>query len=123
MKVYDGDTIWVAARAGSNNGIYRFSVRIQGVDTPEMRPKKEGADEQKLAEEKECELGINRTGGGNVNSPQNTSVVPAQPSPDEKEDSQDEKDPAFWTFIKGKVDGIDDECNIDEGKFCYDGDE
>ena len=47
-----------------------------------------------------------------------------QQDPDEKEDSQDKKDRAFWTVIKGKVDGIkfgSGECNIDEGKFCYDG--
>ena len=69
------------------------------------------------------------TGGENVNSPHNTSVEPAQPSPDEKEDSQDEKDPAFWTYIKGNFDWItfgddeDEECDIDEGIFCYDGED
>ena len=35
IKVYDGDTFWVAAWVDS--GIYRFSVRLYGIDCPEMR--------------------------------------------------------------------------------------
>ena len=78
-------------------------------------------------QESDKQPGSNRTGGGKVNSPQNTSVVPAQPSTDEKEDSQDEKDPVFWTYIKGNFDWIEfggnkySECDIDQGIFCYNG--
>jgi len=35
IKVYDGDTITVAAQLMGQ--LYRFSVRIKGVDTPEMK--------------------------------------------------------------------------------------
>lgn len=38
IKVYDGDTITIAAKLPFGNGpLYRFSVRIRGIDCAEMR--------------------------------------------------------------------------------------
>lgn len=38
IKVYDGDTITIAAKLPNTDGpIYRFSVRLNGIDTPEIR--------------------------------------------------------------------------------------
>lgn len=37
VKVYDGDTITIASRLPGSNIIYRFSVRLAGIDTPEIR--------------------------------------------------------------------------------------
>jgi endonuclease YncB( thermonuclease family) len=38
IKVYDGDTITVAAALPfKGSRVYRFSVRLNGIDTPEMR--------------------------------------------------------------------------------------
>jgi len=39
VKVYDGDTITIAVKL--YNDIYRFSVRLNGIDTPEMKSKNE----------------------------------------------------------------------------------
>ena len=40
VKVYDGDTITIAARLpGTDGPIYRFSVRLNGIDTPEIKGK------------------------------------------------------------------------------------
>ena len=40
VKVYDGDTITIASRLPNTDGpIYRFSVRLNGIDTPEIRGK------------------------------------------------------------------------------------
>ena len=49
IKVYDGDTITIASNVpGLNNSpIYKFSVRLNGIDTPEMRTKDE--DEKEIA--------------------------------------------------------------------------
>tara|TARA_B110000285_G_scaffold180385_1_gene203404 strand:- start:1872 stop:2300 length:429 start_codon:yes stop_codon:yes gene_type:complete len=42
IKVYDGDTITIAAKLPNTDGpIYRFSVRLDGIDTPEIRGKSE----------------------------------------------------------------------------------
>ena len=38
IKVYDGDTITVAAYLPeSNKQVYKFSVRLRGIDSPELR--------------------------------------------------------------------------------------
>ena len=38
VKVYDGDTITIAAKLPYDNSpIYRFHVRLAGIDTPEMK--------------------------------------------------------------------------------------
>ena len=52
IKVYDGDSITIATVATVftnliDAGIYRFSVRLSGIDTPEMRTK--DASEKKAA--------------------------------------------------------------------------
>ena len=40
VKVYDGDTITIAAKFPNTEGpIYRFSVRLNGIDTPEVKGK------------------------------------------------------------------------------------
>ena len=41
IKVYDGDTITIAARLPNNKTIYRFSVRLRGIDSPEIHGKTE----------------------------------------------------------------------------------
>ena len=42
IKVYDGDTITIAAKLPyPQSPWYRFQVRLVGIDTPEMRPKKD----------------------------------------------------------------------------------
>jgi micrococcal nuclease len=48
VKVYDGDTITLAAKLPYDESpIYRFQVRLNGIDTPEMKGKTE--DEKKAA--------------------------------------------------------------------------
>ena len=37
IKVYDGDTITVAAELSENGEVYRFNLRLLNVDTPELR--------------------------------------------------------------------------------------
>lgn len=37
VSVYDGDTLTVAARHNRQGPVYRFSVRLHGIDTPEIR--------------------------------------------------------------------------------------
>ena len=42
IKVYDGDTITIASKLPFDGcPLYRFSVRINGIDCPEMRTKNE----------------------------------------------------------------------------------
>ena len=49
IKVYDGDTITIASRLPGlyNSPIYKFSVRLNGIDTPEMTGKDD--DEKEIA--------------------------------------------------------------------------
>ena len=49
IKVYDGDTITIASRVPGlyNSPIYKFSVRLNGIDTPEMKGKNE--EEKEIA--------------------------------------------------------------------------
>lgn len=50
IKVYDGDTITVASKLNSNDStIYRFSVRLLGIDSPEIKGKSE--TEKRLAKQ------------------------------------------------------------------------
>ena len=51
LKVYDGDTITIATRIPGLKGsaIYQFSVRLSGIDAPEIRGKNEA---EKLAAQK-----------------------------------------------------------------------
>jgi endonuclease YncB( thermonuclease family) len=49
IKVYDGDTITIAARMPfktMTGPIYRFSVRLNGINTPEMKGKNVSEDEK-----------------------------------------------------------------------------
>lgn len=40
IKVYDGDTITIASKLDfENSPVYRFSVRLSGIDSPEMKGK------------------------------------------------------------------------------------
>ena len=39
VKVYDGDTITIAGRINGDKTIYKFSVRLIGIDCPEMKTK------------------------------------------------------------------------------------
>jgi micrococcal nuclease len=50
VKVYDGDTITIASKLTNdkNSIIYRFSIRLKGIDSPEIKSKVE--KEKKLAE-------------------------------------------------------------------------
>uniref|UniRef100_A0A6C0HRM7 TNase-like domain-containing protein n=1 Tax=viral metagenome TaxID=1070528 RepID=A0A6C0HRM7_9ZZZZ len=44
IKVYDGDTITVASKLPYDSSpVYRFSVRLNGIDTPEIKSKNEEA--------------------------------------------------------------------------------
>ena len=49
IKVYDGDTITIATKVPGliDSPIYKFSVRLNGIDTPEMRGG--GEDEKSIA--------------------------------------------------------------------------
>jgi micrococcal nuclease len=50
IKVYDGDTITVASKVPGlkNSPIYKFSVRLNGIDTPEIKGKNK--DEKEIAQ-------------------------------------------------------------------------
>ena len=37
IKVYDGDTITIAARFNRGEPVYKFSIRLLGIDSPELR--------------------------------------------------------------------------------------
>lgn len=37
VKVYDGDTITIATRMPGSDTLYRFSVRLTGIDCPEIK--------------------------------------------------------------------------------------
>jgi len=37
IKVYDGDTITIATKIHKMSPVYRFSVRLNGIDTPEIK--------------------------------------------------------------------------------------
>ena len=48
IKIYDGDTITIAATLPyAESPIYRFQVRLRGIDTPEIKGKSE--EEKKVA--------------------------------------------------------------------------
>ena len=48
IKVYDGDTITIGTYLQGDDTLYRFSVRLKGIDCPEMRTRN--------SSEKECAL-------------------------------------------------------------------
>lgn len=50
IKVYDGDTITIASKLPYDNSpLYRLSVRLNGIDTPEMKGKDVGEEEKEVA--------------------------------------------------------------------------
>lgn len=50
IKVYDGDTITVASKLPYNKSpLYRFSVRLNGIDTPEIKGKNVNHEEKEVA--------------------------------------------------------------------------
>ena len=50
IKVYDGDTIIIAAKLPyKESPMYRLSVRLNGIDTPEMKGKGVGDEEKEAA--------------------------------------------------------------------------
>ena len=48
IKVYDGDTVWASFYL--HNKIYRFNIRLYGIDTPEMKPPKDQENREKEIE-------------------------------------------------------------------------
>lgn len=48
VKVYDGDTITIATRMPGSDTMYRFSVRLAGIDCPEI--KSHSASEKEVAQ-------------------------------------------------------------------------
>lgn len=63
IKVYDGDTITIASKLPYDGSpLYRFSVRLNGIDAPEIKTKSE--EEKKLAQkakEKMSDLVLGKT--------------------------------------------------------------
>jgi endonuclease YncB( thermonuclease family) len=50
IKVYDGDTITIASKLPyTDSQLYRFSVRLNGIDTPEIKGKNISEDEKESA--------------------------------------------------------------------------
>ena len=58
IKVYDGDTITIASKLPSPySPLYRFSVRINGIDCPEIKGKNDAEKEcAKIARNKLCDI-------------------------------------------------------------------
>lgn len=52
VKAYDADTVTLNIDLGFNMWRINQSVRIVGIDTPEMRPKKAGRTKESIANEK-----------------------------------------------------------------------
>ena len=56
IKVYDGDTITIASKMPyENSPLFRFQVRLNGIDTPEIKSKNE--NEKQLAKNARDSLG------------------------------------------------------------------
>lgn len=45
VRVYDGDTITIVTKIKRNKNLYKFQVRLRGIDCPEMRSKDENEKE------------------------------------------------------------------------------
>jgi endonuclease YncB( thermonuclease family) len=59
IKVYDGDTITIASKLPFDNSpIYRFSVRLAGIDTPEIKSKTEKEKNMAIDAKNKLELMI-----------------------------------------------------------------
>ena len=53
IKVYDGDTITIIYENESDKKVYKGSVRLRGIDTPELRTKNKNEKEIALKAKKE----------------------------------------------------------------------
>ena len=53
IKVYDGDTITIIYENESDKKVYKGSVRLRGIDTPELRTKNKNEKEIALEAKKE----------------------------------------------------------------------
>lgn len=93
IKVYDGDTIWVAAE--HQGKMYKFNIRVYGVDCPEM---KGGTEETRAQAEKAKEFTINRIFNHIVNIEIMTGKVI---------DGKEIKDPYGRLIAKVFIDGRD----------------
>jgi len=47
IKVYDGDTITIVSKFSWSPKLYRFSVRLRGINAPEIKSKTVGANDAK----------------------------------------------------------------------------
>ena len=66
VKVYDGDTITIASKLPyPESPLYRFAVRLNGIDTPEIKGKNE--DEKKAAQDLSKFCNVFLKGGHNGN--------------------------------------------------------
>ena len=45
IKVYDGDTVTIVGRIKNNPQLFKFSVRLNNIDCPEIKPKKNATDD------------------------------------------------------------------------------
>jgi len=63
IKVYDGDTITIASRLPyADSPLYRFSVRLNGIDCPEMKSRDDNEKEcAVLAKKAVSDLVMNKT--------------------------------------------------------------
>ena len=63
IKVYDGDTFTIGAKLDKKQKqFYRFSVRVKGIDCPEMKTKNQDEKEvATIAKERVTELIMNKT--------------------------------------------------------------
>jgi micrococcal nuclease len=62
IKVYDGDTITIASKLPYDNSpIYRFSVRLLGIDSPEMKSKNKEKQLAIVARDALANLIMNKT--------------------------------------------------------------
>lgn len=50
LEIYDGDTLTIGFR--HNGGFWKSSLRIYGIDAPEMKPRRQGRSIESLEQEK-----------------------------------------------------------------------
>jgi micrococcal nuclease len=50
LRIIDGDTVDIAMAFGENKRVFKYRVRLYGIDTPEKRPPKANADRDKEIE-------------------------------------------------------------------------
>lgn len=55
VKVYDGDTMWIAVYVKQFDTICRLKIRLAEIDTPELRPKN-GTQKEKEEEKKKAQI-------------------------------------------------------------------